>query len=364
MKKNIGIISLVGTINYGAILQALALQVYLEKLGTNAEYFNFKVRQQLKPDRLILSLGFSIVRVFFGYLKRLHKTSLFRSNYLHLTPELHNRAELAKQSDKFDLLMVGSDQVWNPLFLQNSEGAYVLDFNNNLAKVSYASSFGVRKIRRTEEKIFRESLINFKSLSVREEEGVKILRSLGLNSQCCIDPTFLLTKQDWLNYFPTVPLFKGRYVCCYVMNGAEKLNKQIIRMAKKLQHQMGDDVSFYILGEKEYKKIYYGKSLVTTAGPSEFLNILYNAEFVLTSSFHGTCFCLNFQKNFYSILSKSNPFNSRIENLLLQVGLGQQIIYVEDMKSVRPVPIEYESPITLLNDYRNESISYLKRVIV
>lgn len=328
--NKIGIVSRVHGVNYGANLQAIALQQCLKSLGAESEYINYELDPTSKGLHSVLSFGFGIVRKFLGYNKRLQRTNAFRNRFMTLSTRVDSYDQLCELSSQYGLLLAGSDQIWNPRYLSVAQGTYLLDFNNQLPKYSYASSFGITTLPEKFREYYKKRLSHFEALSVREEIGVNILQQLGIRAECHIDPTFLLERQEWKNYFPEYSLRRKPYVCCYVMQGADDLNKYIIEQTIKLRDLNYPNCEVVVLGEKEYKGFFSRSKYCKTAGPSEFLNLIYNAEYVLTSSFHGTCFSVIFNKAFNSVLSQSNQFNSRIENLLKKLNLNNRISYKEE----------------------------------
>lgn len=361
----VGIVSRVHGINYGANLQAVALQTVIQKMGVTTEYINYEVTVSSKSyKKQILSWGYSIVRQFLGFRKRLLRTIEFQKSYLHLSPVLPNEQSLQAYSKRYNILMAGSDQIWNPRYYPLSAGLYLLSFNDDCRKVSYASSFGVTTLPNDLKPIYKQMLAKFESISVRENQGVSILEEIGVkNVKCHIDPTLLMTADEWKCYFKTDPLIKTPYICCYVMPGADELNKYIYLKAKELQKTLPLHPQIVILGEKEYKGLCSHNTYIRTAGPVEFLNCIYNAQYVLTSSFHGTCFSLIFKKDFFTILSAKNRFNSRMTSLLKLLSLEKRIYYQEDNRLLDTSVCSFEIATEKLNEEREKSLDYLKGLL-
>ena len=346
-KIKIGIVSRIHGINYGANLQAIALQHALEKNNFLVEYINYKVDVPVVGLKLILSLAYKFIRIFLGYNKRKSRTIKFRNKYLSRTKTVKNYQELSEIETSFDILMSGSDQIWNPRYFWTSKGYYLLSFANNCNKISYGSSFGIKSLPKDVVDIYKTELSKFKKLSVREIDGKNILKQLGLNSTLVIDPTFLLTPKEWLEYFNPIPQYDFKYICCYVMPGASDLNKYIYTLAEHLCESSHKKYKIIVIGEKEYYGLFSKNRLhINNAGPQDFLNILYNADYILTSSFHGTCFSIIFRKSFYSILDPQNQFNIRIEDLLSSIKLNERIIYSEsNLPSLEPLNYSDKEPL-------------------
>lgn len=365
--KRIGIVSRVHGINYGAILQAVALQEVLERHeSVYAEYINFEVEVPQHGLHKLLSWSYSKIRLLLGFRQRIVRTNLFLKRYLHLSKKIYNYDELIKQMSTYNILMAGSDQIWNPRYYPLSNGLYLLNCsNNNIPKVSYASSFGVRELSASMKKAYQKALRDFLFLSVREQHGEQIIQDMNIhNVRTDIDPTLLLSSDEWAKHFNKIPVEKRPFICCYVMNGAEELNKYIVSQAEELQSRQKEKPIIIILGDKEYKGFFSNHKYIRTAGPCEFLNYLYYAQYVLTSSFHGTCFSIIFKKNFYTILDKSNEFNSRMENLLTSLQLNDRIMYKQDYAlKIKPNVIDYQKVYFLLQKEQTKSLTYLNMII-
>lgn len=360
--KRIGVVSRIHGINYGANLQAVALQTILIRFGACVEYINWEVEIPLSQFQQIRSKIFGIVRMFLGYKQRLYNTTLFQKRYLHISKIVNNGEDLETLIKTYDVLLAGSDQIWNPRYLMLSNNFYLLPFDTKQLFFSYASSFGVDAIPQKLQNRYYKYLSSFKTVSVREITGKHILENIGILSRVDIDPTLLMDEETWLGFFETKPIISGEYICCYVMNGASTLNNYIIKQAQKMKRMLNVP-KIVIVGEKEYKGFFSQHIYFKTAGPSEFLNILYNSKYVLTSSFHGTCFSILFKKNFYSILEKNNNLNSRILDLLSQLKLSDRILYRGDYKKISIDSINYFPSYHILEQMRTRSLAYLKEIV-
>ena len=361
--KRIGIVSRIHGVNYGANLQAVALQKILSEYEAYAEYINWNVEIPLKGIHKIKSKVYATLRLFFGFKQRLHNTSAFQCRYLKMSKPLTNQEELEALIKTYDVLLSGSDQIWNPRYLPLSEDFYLLPFHTEKLRFSYASSFGVDTISKDLQSKYYKYLSRFKIVSVREISGQRILSNIGISSRVDIDPTLLLQENDWYSFFNRKSIISGDYICCYVMNGASELNDYIIKQAEAMQRLMNGKPKIVILGEKEYRGWFSKHIYIPMAGPSEFLNILYNSCFVLTSSFHGTCFSIIFKKNFYSILERKNKFNSRIVDLLNQLKLDDRILYKEHSQDINNDEINYHRVYANLEQLRVKSLEYIKEIV-
>lgn len=358
------LLSFVTSENYGAILQAVALQYKLQTKGFSAPYLNVRIKHSLKGLRFVLNLGYRTVRIFFGFKERQKRSSEFISKHLILTQEVLNYNDAVRISKPFLSFIVGSDQVWNPNYGKESQEIYLLCYDNEKPRYSYASSFGVSKIDDSLKSKYKNALEKFNILTTRERTGKEIIADLGLHSDIVLDPTLLLSDIEWKQFFDPLPIIKVKYILCYVMNGDNVSINYIKEYAKCFNKANNKRYKIYFIGDKEYKKIIPGYNLITDAGPKEFLNLIYNASYVITNSFHGTCFAVNFNKNFSTILRRSNRFNSRIEDLLHDLNISNRIQYVEDGLRVNTDVLQNDSYIPSLENLREKSVAYLDKIIL
>lgn len=367
--KKIGILTFVNTVNYGAVLQATALQYFLLKKNFNVENFNYCIPHDGLNQRplynLLLTKSWNIVKLFLGYKLRLQNTHKFISKNLNLTENISTKEGIFKYADHYDCIIVGSDQVWNPKII-GEDTNYLLDFvSNNKLKISYAASFGVNSLPLDYSKIVKEKLKFFSSISVRENQAKNILKNLGINSEVVLDPTLLLSKDDWSKFYSKKRLISEKYILCYFMPGNKEIEKKITEISDNLSKNIG--IKVVNIGKKEYSKLNFKRNNRVTDGPEEFLNLIYNCEYLLTNSFHGLAFGLNFNKNVYPFVEKefshSLSLSSRLISLLdlmnCQYRLVNPNMSFEDFLKIREIDFE-EINKRLINN-RIKSVNFLEK---
>ena len=318
MRERVALVSLYLSPNYGAILQSLALQQYIEQQGFWAHYLPYTIPFHFSPLRYVLNRGNYLFSLILGVWKRNHRTQKFRSKYIHIAPP---RAE-------FELYVAGSDQIWRPQLTMDTHGFFLLSDKKGKL-ISYGSSFGVASLPYESKEYYKKALSKFSKISVREKSGELILSELGFNGfvRVC-DPTFLLSSEDWMHYMAPRQ-YSSPYILCYVMKGDIPTADYIHHMAQQYNKEHGEKYKIITIGDREYRKFKFGYHLVCDAGPSEFLSYIYYADAVITSSFHGTCFSLIFNKSFRNVLDRKNPYNTRIVNLLQEFDIADRITYTD-----------------------------------
>lgn len=359
----IALITIHNANNYGAILQTYATFKILSKFGDVEiiDYDNKHISISLDLIRLkltphgILGLGKDIFRII-PRSSAIKKFKSFSNKYLKLSNKIDkNNIKLPK----YDVYICGSDQIWNPSCISainKIDDIYFLSFApKGSKKISYASSLGNYRFNNEEQNIVNRLLNDFKYVSIRENDGKKHLESfLNKEIKHVLDPTLLLCKDDWIKQFKLNKNEKNeKYILVYSVPKSKLIKDAIVYYSNKLNLPVIALDQNLSMGTKVDQHI-------RDAGPIEYLNLFLNASFIITDSFHGTCFSLNFKKQFVSI--KAGKFSNRIESLLSSINLQNRIAQTNnDFENIKEITDEeYSKSLELLSKYRDESIEYLK----
>ena len=354
--------------NYGQILQAYALKQQLNKMGFDSYIIKFDIFNALKEEhkRKRIKSIFNInawIRLFSTSKHTSQKVSVvdrdfdwFKKKYLDFSSEVYtNHKDLNRYPPKADIYIVGSDQVWLHPTLMNP---YLLDFGHKVRKrIAYAASFGRSSLTKSESKYLPKLLRNFTSIGVREESGLDLIRSLGYdNSRLVPDPTLFLNKKEWLeiktssNYW----LNEGYKIFVYMI-GKEDNTK-----IHKASYQINKDQNTIYVGAD-------GNDTKINAHPTipEWIDLISTSDFVITNSFHGTVFCLIFNKNFISFNrdGASSKMNVRISSLLSTVGLGDRLLteYNEEhVRCLQDMKIEWDEVNAKIELFKNIGVDFLQ----
>lgn len=360
--------------NYGAVLQAYALQQAIMDLGYDTEIINYsrsniadvitmfwnKAISTIKgnPDRQLYTVKEFLEMVFKGdgNTSDVKESFLqFREKYLRCSRPV-NRKTIHTIEPLYSKIIVGSDQVWN-CGRVNIEPTYMLDFvSDRMKKYSYAASFGISEIPEKYYSIYKKNLSDFSCISVREKQGASLVKEItGKDAELVLDPTFLLSKDRWSNIAEKYT--DEEYVLVYQLGKSNRL----IDIARKYSQKKGLKIKFVkkpveFSGEADYCK---GLS------PTEWVGLFKNASCVFTSSFHGIAFSIIFNKEFYAIKSEDrirHAMQSRLVNILEEFGLEQR--YIEDYDGLlKCSKIDYEDVNNRLDQLKESSIRYLKKVL-
>lgn len=370
-KAKVGLITMHKVLNAGSALQAWALYRKIEQLGYNCEIIDYQYPNQFHLlhrkkstnkqrciARLITRLKFFIL--YRTRTQRLRFASFWKSAWnesaLYNTPE-----SLQENPPKYDIYMVGSDQVWNPQCMYG-DLSFFCEFAGNKPRVSYASSFAKADIPKELVQIYKESLLKFSAISVREEGGRDVIQRLtGNDAMVVCDPTLLLTQSDYEPLITQSKIkIKKKYILAYILSYAYNPYPAIHKVIECVSKERNLPVIYLLANSIDD---YHIGSSITNAGPNEFLRLIADAECIVTSSFHGVAFALNFEKDFYTILPKDADPSNRIYSLLNTVGALDRIVWNAPHFSIPKRSINYEEVGKKINQFRENSQKYLEAAL-
>lgn len=366
----IGIITFHAAFNYGSMLQAYALQTYLKSMGHTGVIINFRTMKQKMTYSPPIYFGSfikalsSVKRLFLnpasikGLNRKWNLFNIFLDKYLYLTKEYNTEDQLQNEHWNFDAIITGSDQIWNTQAFDFSE-VYFATFAPEIKKIAYAPSMGPHPEHLND--IYLKSLLkDFSAISVREKKTADYLQKKRVvdNVRLVVDPTMLLSAKDYDILFDKTPLIQKPYIFYYTPGHVrEEFLKIADEIGVALDMKVVYDTKYSGLIMSKYKNFYSYPEV----GPSEFLNLIYNADFVVGASFHLIVFAILFKKNFYCI---NGDVDSRMNNLLTQLKLTDRIICVSDPLKKYLVDVDYTSADIALNELRKQSYEYLYKNLV
>lgn len=364
--KTASILSFQFANNYGAILQIYALSETLKKLNLEVEVIDYRpltlsephnprmnVKHNLKTTGLSSTMKSLAVRTFKykSSKKRTKNFKQFKNQFLNMTEKSYSsNEELHELENQYDYFFVGSDQVWNPYYLESTNSSYFLNFaGDHSKKISYAASIAATSLNNSNKKLFEENLENIDCLSVREQSGKELIDALTSKEvKVTLDPTLLLKKDEWYKIADSKQSY-DKFILVYDL---EKTTT-IINLANKLSEKTGYKIISFSRG-KEYINHYFS---FVEKNLNEFLGLFKEAEFVITSSFHGTVFSVICEKNFLTVPHTTR--GSRMIDLLHSIGLNDRLIYSEDTELPQEI-INYTEPNKKLDELRKDSIQFIK----
>ena len=334
--------------NYGAVLQAYALQKYLKNQGYDTYIIDYVPHGHQKTffHSLISRKPKMIYRNLQEYQKE-RKLVKFRKKYLYMTERFHSHNELKSHSWQDDVFICGSDQIWNPYFTLYGEGGvttpYYLDFVSRGRKIAYAVSFGVTELPHEMLKVIEPLVNSFECVSVREHASIDMLAPLQVKVSLVCDPVFLLSRD------------------CYEQL-LQSLSKNTFSVFRYILHQKqteAHNIADYV--EKKLAIPSTGK--VETMSVEEWLAALRGARIVVTNSFHAVAFSIIFHVPFVAILLKESGMNDRITTLLSRVGLENRALLecdTEHLDALLAEQIDWNSVDEFVELMRNQAVEFLQ----
>lgn len=336
--------------NYGSQLQAYATQLFFDKIGVENE--------TICIDGLVQEINRAKYRYF---LKNIHNTNIvkekfgfilhafskkisgaeyrhnmeirnrmfreFAHNKFHISRTYNSRLELCNAAKNYSAFIVGSDQLWLPSNIEADY--YTLNFvPTEIPKISFATSFGISEIPQKQAEKTAAFLQRFNNISVREQSGQEIVKKLsGKNAKLVCDPTLLFADDVWNKITKQGRFYKEKYILCYFLGN----NPQHRNFGKRLKQQTG-----YMLVQLQHVDKYIAKDKTFpdkapyNIGPAEFIQLIRDAEYVLTDSFHATIFSILFRKHVFTFRRFNSDgqisTNSRIYSLLSLLNMESRLL--------------------------------------
>ncbi len=388
--KKIGIVSCYFQHNYGSMLQAFATQMALDKLYIENETINISgfydeirkvkikyfIKASLTSDFLFSKSGMVKNIVIKKCSKsdyvskskiRSQKFDAFSRKMFRLSKSYASKEELSQKCEEnYSAVIVGSDQLWLPGNIVADY--YTLNFvPKSVNSISYATSFGQLTLPKDCSAKARVFLKKIRHIGVREESGKDLVQELvGRNVPVVCDPTLLFTGEEWMQIQKVEPLVKERYIFCYYL-GNNKIHREF---AKRLKTVTGYKI-VALIHLDEYVKYdnIYADETPYDIDPADFLNLIRNATYVCTDSFHCSVFSILYQKEFFTFKrftkKTKQSTNSRLDTLFKISGLNDRMKNGdEEIKECIGHTINYKIVHKKIDKIRNKSFQYLEDALL
>lgn len=360
--------------NYGGILQAYALQTILERMGHTVEVIarQYPIKKLSKEESIMFYMRLLKNKLLGRKIKLLTEsekklvateTISFIKRHIKCSKNLFSTQELSDycRKTRFDVIVVGSDQVWRPKYSPRIED-YFLEFTKewDILRIAYAASFGVdyNEYSKEESRICGKALHNFNAISVRERSGISLCNTLfHLVPMLVLDPTLLLDVNDYNQLLQREKTkdIKGDLFCYFLDIDANKID--IINNCKKELHL----TPFTCMPTRP---LYRGEIVrhvdeCTYPSPSQWIKCFLDAKMVITDSFHGTAFSINFNKPFWVVGNQARG-NARLQDLLNLFGLSDRMVMHNEKESIEwDRPIDWKKINDIKDKMKHKSLSFL-----
>ena len=334
--------------NYGGFLQEMALQDAINSFGYECEIIDYEVSQEFNTFSLkrgIKNFSFDKIKnkltkektillsspVSDSITKRKRAFDKYRAHNLVLSKKM-SYSDLHSIDLNYEQLVCGSDQIWNPDY---NIPAFFLNFGRkDCRKIIYAASIGKGQLSCLEKKTYSKLLEFPDYISVREDSAQKLISSITeKNVELVLDPTLLHQQEYWMKKADDSSLNHRNYIFCYFLNLTDEKVKSANDFAKKNNYEVIAIPYLHNEVEKYTEKL-EGK-LLSEVNPADFLNLIRNAEAVITDSFHATVFSIIFQKDFWCFGRNAGTYNmnTRLHTLLGYVEMQDRLIEPDDLKN-------------------------------
>jgi len=371
IKKSVGLITMHRVLNPGSALQAYALQRKVLELGYHCEIIDYvfpnnrhrpkdRVKNRLKRNgRAFLS------NLRWGFAPAIRKKRFqhFYDRCFSLSQQSYRCFEdIHNNPPSYDIYLTGSDQVWNPKHIKD-DCTFFLSFCNQTKspRIAFAASFATNYIPEELRDLYARHLASYNRISVREKSGIKLVSDLtGQKAEVVCDPTLLLDRNEWSRLAELSSIkIKHPYILAYVLNYAFNPHPQVDGMIEQVQARLNMPVVYLNGRLADIRK--KNSCVIKKAGPCEFLWLFRHADFILTTSLHGTAFALNFSKPFCSVIENAQN-DSRILSLLQLVGEEDRAKTIES--SNIEANIMYHKPLdSPLKELKSNSLTFLENAL-
>lgn len=385
--KKIAVVSCYFKHNYGSMLQAYATQMALDKLnydnetiditGFNGEIKKAKLKYfakaSLTSDILLSKLGMAknVLKKKLSKGEYTNKTQIrdkkfddFSKKYFRLSPIYSSMTELSnKCEERYSSVLVGSDQLWLPANI--AANYYTLSFvPDTVNTIAYSTSFGQSQLPKSVAKKASVFLNKIKHIGVREETGQKLVKDIASrNVPVVCDPTMLFTGEEWMSIQQEKPIVDGKYIFCYFLGNNPSHRDFVKRLKKKTGYKV---VALTHLDEYVKSDENYADETPYDVDPADFVNLIRNAKYVCTDSFHCSVFSILYRKQFLTFRRFNRDTiqstNSRLDSLFNLVGVDNRFVDPEDdVKKYLNMDTNYDLVHEKLAKVREQSYIYLKK---
>lgn len=368
--------------NYGTVLQAFALNYYINSIkerqcklinyDLNKTHLDLTKKWSLKIicNKIFKRTHLLLLKSICNYYQLKYSSDINRKekgfiSFLQNIPQTQymHKKELPNLNNEFDYFICGSDQIWNPAFFDQS---YFLNFvKKDKVKIAYAPSIGGKNIPSQLQDQYHLNLQHFNYISTREESNIKILEKISKKKVFpVIDPTLLIDHSEWNNIIKDLNSSsitnKENYIFCYFLSNNNWYNKVISSLNPQKKY-----IIFSVGTSAPYSYKVKNATIIHPT-PIEFIAYINHAKYIITDSFHGTIFAINFNKNFIALKRNNdtdkNSENQRFYSLLQKLNLLDYFLGKNEQYDINKIKaIDYNLINLKLNLLREQSINFLNQ---
>ncbi|NBM68607.1 MULTISPECIES: polysaccharide pyruvyl transferase family protein [Proteus] len=369
--KKVGIITMHKVINYGSFLQAYATQYIVEKLGYECEIIDYRFPNEWHFKRGVT--GTSRVKKYIsniihklgiksGHRKKI-KLNKAIDKYLNLSNPYNSPSEIKKKPPIYDIYITGSDQTWNPKHTKGDD-TFLLAFAPDKAKkISFSASIAGNNLKDEYKSSFKKLLIRYNNISIRDSGGNNIMKDLiGREVDVTLDPTLMINKDEWSLFAKNRESIysNNSYIIFYLITHSFDVTPYIYELLKKLQEKTGLKVYSFSDIPSSFGINYENCADI---GAEDFIELFEKSSYVVTSSFHGTAFAVNFGIPLYSVIDSLDIADDRQISLLNKLEIEQCLVPMnKPFDEIQPI-YDIEKEQLNLDKLRADSLKYLRNAL-
>jgi hypothetical protein len=364
--SNIGVVTLHRSSSYGGSLQGFATFIVLKNLNHEVEFINYTNKNEQSQDKWICLRS---DRSFLGNIRGAFRNIILLQPYYRQKSykEFHEKIPVTKKKFfsisemdriQYDILLTGSDQLWNPLIFGKLDPVYFLGFGQAKKRIAYAASMGSHQYKDHEAKMAASLLEKYDVISAREEHVAREVKKLtGKQCSVVLDPTLLVSKHAWMDALNIKPQKIGNYILLYLIGVSVDYYKKNYAKIVKFYSKAANLPVYYV--SPDYRKVIGADVALKKVTPIELLELILNARFIITSSYHGIAFSINFGRQFVALENPNNPL--RVRHLLKSLHIKDQIVDQWTVNYDLPQnKIDFDRVHAELNAQRQVSLHWLK----
>lgn len=376
--KTVGLITMHRILNCGSQLQTIATVRAVERCGCQCQVIDYLyptayhfLHARGNAFGRMSALKSFLRAIGLQRVARCVKMLLYaRRNRMHVEDFL-SRLDHTETVDRtnigrlppFDVYLTGSDQVWNPNYVAEDR-SFLLEFTpEGSRRIAYAASFGVSELPVGCRESYAQCLCRYSAISVREPSGVAIVESLtGRQALPVVDPTFLLSAAEWRRMASSRLNREDSFVFCYVLSYFDP-GPWIVSLIRAVADRLQCSVVFYSDGMYLREAESAGFEARTGVLPhDEFLEYVDKSRFVVTTSFHGTAFSVNLQKDFITVMNPAQTKDDRAFSLLKRLGLSTRALPAgsEWREVLEDLSVDYSESAKVLDKEISGSMDFLR----
>lgn len=345
--------------NFGSNLQTIATSVAIKRTGNEPILINYCPARVTRKEYWKVarkSIKKMVWRVIYApvFYKNTRIYEKYLAAHCPMTEPIYDNESFVDKCPKADIYLTGSDQVWNSKHNQGLNTRYYFDGILG-KKVAFASSFGVEELPLDEYSEVKRMLSSYSAISVREDSAKGIVNSMGYEATHLLDPTFILNRDEWMQY-ASPRIMSLPYLLIYTpYNIVDK--EQIYKTAHIIAKQKGLKIITFSWNIKSEP---LADMTVKFASPGDFLSLMQYADFVITNSFHGTAFSINLNKQF--LVFMPSGFGTRISSILRLCNLSDRLI-CDNQEDIYDNCINYDEVNKILEVERQRSMDFLYKAL-